>query len=104
MRLSLAPLALGPLALATGACMTTTPPTGGLEAPSAPPASCNATEAQQFIGRKATSSIGESVLKMTSSRTLRWGGPDSVFTMDFREDRVNVLYDSEGVITRIYCG
>ena len=84
--------------------MTSSPPTGGLEAPDAPPAACNATEAQQFIGRAASSSIGKSVLDMTDARRLRWGAPDSVFTMDYREDRVNVIYDEQGIITRIYCG
>lgn len=93
-----------PLALTASACMTTTPPTGGLDAPGAPPASCNATEAQQFIGRKASEAIGRSVLAMSKSRVLRWGGPNTAFTMDYREDRVNVIYDDAGVITRIYCG
>ena len=96
--------ALLPLALAATACVTSSPPTGGLEAPDAPPAACNATEAQQFIGRKASSSIGNSVLDMTGARRLRWGGPDTIFTMDYREDRVNVIYDEQGTITRIYCG
>ena len=97
-------LASLPLALAATACVTSAPPTGGLEAPDAPPAACNATKAQQFIGRKASSSIGNSVLDMTDARRLRWGAPDSVFTMDYREDRVNVIYDEEGIVTRIYCG
>ena len=52
----------------------------------------------------ASSSIGKSVLDMTDARRLRWGAPDSVFTMDYREDRVNVIYDEQGIITRIYCG
>ena len=93
-----------PLALAAGACMTTTPPIEGLTAPDAPPASCEVTEAQQFIGRKATASLGNEILDMTQSRRLRWGPPDSMFTMDYREDRVNVIYDEQGLITRIYCG
>ena len=97
-------LAALPLALAATACVTSSPPTGGLEAPEGPPAACDATEAQQFIGRKASSSIGHSVLDMTGARRLRWGAPDTVFTMDYREDRVNVIYDEQGIITRIYCG
>ncbi|MBX7539779.1 hypothetical protein K3178_02030 [Qipengyuania sp. GH29] len=93
-----------PLALAASACMAGSLPTGGLDAADAPPASCTATEAQQFIGRKASSSIGRGILDMSKSRKLRWGGPDSVFTMDYRKDRVNVIYDANGIITRIYCG
>lgn len=91
-------------AITLSACASATPPIGGLDAPDAPPASCSATEAQQFIGRKASNTIGRSVLKMSTSRTLRWGGPNSVFTMDYREDRVNVIYDEQGIVTRIYCG
>ena len=97
-------LTLIPSILAVAACATTAPPTGGLDAPEAPPAACNATEAQQFVGRQATDAIGRSILAMSNSRSLRWGGPDTAFTMDYREDRVNAIYDDGGTITRIYCG
>ncbi len=93
-----------PLALAATACAATAPPTGSIDAPDAPYASCTTTEAQQFIGRKASSSIGRSILDMSEARLLRWGGPGTAFTMDYREDRVNVIYDEDGAITRIYCG
>ena len=93
-----------PLAIAASACANTSLPTGGLTAPDAPPAACKTAEVQQFVGRKATDSVGKSVLETTGARLLRWGGPDTVFTMDYRQDRVNVTYDSQGTITRIYCG
>lgn len=92
------------LALPVDACMTTGIPEGGLDAPDAPPAACDATEAQQFIGRNASDSLGRSILAMADARTLRWGGPNTAFTMDYREDRVNVVYDGGGTIERIYCG
>ncbi len=95
------------LALSLGACVTQGGlPTGSLDAapPPAAGATCEVAEAQQFIGRKASESIGRSVLDMSGARTLRWGGPDTVFTMDYREDRVNVTYDDSGMIVRIYCG
>ena len=84
--------------------MTTTPPTGGLEAEANVAGSCNANEAQQFVGRRATESLGRSILSASNARQLRWGGPDTAFTMDYRADRVNVLYDGDGSIVRIYCG
>lgn len=96
--------AILPLALAASACVSPGLPTGGLDNPDAPPATCNTEEAQQFIGRKASGSIGKSVLDMSDARILRWGGPQTAFTMDFRQDRVNVIYDAQGIITRIYCG
>ena len=94
------------LSLALPGCATLSGvPTGGLNAPEGEAReTCDATEAQQFIGRKASDAIGRSVLKMSGSRSLRWGGPDTAFTMDYREDRVNVIYDGAGTITRIYCG
>ena len=97
--------ALAPLALMAAGCAAISPPTGGIDAAApAADATCEATEAQQFIGRAASENFGRSVLAMTGSRTLRWGGPDTAFTMDYREDRVNVIYDGRGTITRIYCG
>ena len=95
------------LALSLAGCVTTDGlPSGSLDAapPPAAGSTCDATEAQQFIGRKASESIGRSVLDMSGARTLRWGGPDTAFTMDYREDRVNVTYDENGTIARVYCG
>ena len=95
------------LSLALGACMTANAvPTETMTAASPPPpgATCDATEAQQFIGRKASDTIGRSALAMSNARTLRWGGPDTAFTMDYREDRLNIVYDEGGTIERIYCG
>ena len=100
-------LALSLLALPLAACMTTgSPPTGSLDAapPPAASATCVATEAQQFIGRNASEEIGRSALSMSGARTMRWGGPDTAFTMDYREDRLNIVYDERGTIERIYCG
>ena len=94
-------------ALALGACTTLGgPPTGGMDAAPPPPegAQCDATEAQQFLGRKAGEAIGRSALAMSKARSLRWGGPDTAFTMDYRVDRLNIVYDAGGTIERIYCG
>jgi len=100
-------LVLSLCALPLAACMTTgNPPTGSLDAapPPAAGATCDAAEAQQFIGRQASESIGRSALDMSNARTMRWGGPDTIFTMEYREDRLNIIYDESGAIERIYCG
>ena len=97
-------LLLIPSVMALTACANTAPPTGGIDAPEAPPASCDAEKAQQFVGRQATDAIGRSILSMSNSRSLRWGGPDTAFTMDYREGRVNAIYDTGGIIIDIYCG
>lgn len=99
------------LAIATGlaGCTTTT---GGMAAPdqasSAPEApaamACKAEPAQYHIGHDATQAMGAAILKDAGARTLRWGPPNSAWTMDYREDRVNVRYDEKMKITEITCG
>ena len=48
--------------------------------------------------------MGAAIMKDTGAQTLRWGPPDSVWTMDYRVERVNVRYDREMKITEITCG
>jgi len=74
-------------------------------APDAPVAmTCNADPAQYHIGHDATQTMGTAILKDSGARTLRWGPPNSAWTMDYREDRVNVRYDEAMKITGITCG
>ena len=40
----------------------------------------------------------------TGARTLRWGPPRSAMTMDYRQDRVNVMYDDTYKSTQVTCG
>ena len=65
---------------------------------------CTAQPGQRFIGQTASSETGAAILAATGAQALRWGPPDSVFTMDFRQDRVNVMYDAQLRITEIRCG
>ena len=65
---------------------------------------CIAEAAQRFVGNEASSDTGAAILRATGARSLRWGYPGAVFTMDFREDRVNVMYDAAMTITEIRCG
>lgn len=65
---------------------------------------CNAEPAQDRVGLVATQSSGTAILKASGARTLRWGPPNSAWTMDYREDRVNVRYDSAMNIVEITCG
>jgi hypothetical protein len=74
-------------------------------APPAPEAMmCNAESAQAHIGHNATEAGGAVILKESGARTLRWGPPRSAWTMDYRQDRVNVQYDDQMKITAITCG
>ena len=86
-------------------CATTFSAPDQAVAPDAPAAmTCNADPAQYHIGHDATQAMGTVILKDSGARTLRWGPPNSAWTMDFREDRVNVRYDDKMKITGITCG
>lgn len=74
-------------------------------APGAPAAMvCNAAPAQYHVGHDATQQMGAAILKDSGARMLRWGPPQGAWTMDYREDRVNVRYDDNMKITDITCG
>ena len=73
-------------------------------APAPDPMTCNADGGTSFVGQTATPEVGAAVLKATGARTLRWGPPRSAMTMDYREDRVNIMYDDAYKIERITCG
>lgn len=74
-------------------------------APDVPAAmTCNADPAQRYLGQAADAANGAAILRESGARTLRWGPPNSAWTMDYREDRVNVRYDAAMAITGITCG
>ena len=69
--------------------------TGRAEAVPPPvPMMCNAAPAQDRVGNDATQAMGEAILKDSGARSLRWGPPNAAWTMDYRDDRVNVRYDA----------
>lgn len=97
------PVLLTLLALPLAACATSQ------QSGEAPPAAtsggtCDAAPAQYHIGHDATSAMGAAIMKDTGAQSLRWGPPESAWTMDYRPDRVNVRYDREMKITEITCG
>lgn len=79
-----------------------------VESTPTPPAeaemTCKADAAQSFVGQTATPDLGGAILKAAGARTLRWGPPRSAMTMDYRADRVNVMYDDAYKITQVSCG
>lgn len=95
--------AIAATALSLAAC-------AGSEGPaeSTPPApaemTCNADAGQSFVGQTATPDLGGAIVKATGARTLRWGPPRSAMTMDYRQDRVNAMYDDAYKITQVTCG
>lgn len=97
------PVAFAALAAFTLAgCVTVRAPDGTASNDDA--ALCNAESAQTLVGQTASSETGARALALSRARSLRWGPPDSAWTMDFRGDRVNVRYDAAMTITAITCG
>ena len=89
-------------ALPLAACAATS---GDAEpAPAPVPATCSADAGASFVGQTATPDLGGAIVKATGARTLRWGPPRSAMTMDYRQDRVNVMYDDAYKITQVTCG
>jgi len=101
MRMAVLALALAPFA---AGCATA--PTAGEpdRLPALPEGSCDADSVQAMLGQRASQETGTQILARTGADSLRWGPPGAVFTMDFRQGRVNVMYDADMAITRIYCG
>ena len=99
---------LGIAALALSGCVVNisdSAPDGAEPVPPPPaPMVCNAAAAQSHVGRNASQSTGEAIIKDSGARSLRWGPPNAAWTMDYREDRVNVYQDASGNIERIGCG
>lgn len=91
---------LGLAAIGLHGCMTaSTPAERGSEQ-----AICNAAAAQAYVGQRADQVVGTAIVKASGARALRWGPPNAAWTMDYREDRVNVRYDDAVQIIEITCG
>ena len=99
-------IAIATTSLSLTACVNATDAgTGGATDPVRPAnGDCNAQAAQAFVGQAATQKTGAAIREASGARILRWGPPDSAWTMDYRQDRVNVRYDHEMMITTISCG
>lgn len=83
--------------LALAACQQDTPPTG-----TTPPdmdQSCIAPTLQDAVGQNRSVLGGRDLPEPT-----RIIGPGMAVTMDYRPDRLNIEYDRNNIIVRIYCG
>ena len=66
--------------------------------------SCQSDGLEALVGIRANAEIGANLLIQSGAKTLRWIPPRSAVTMDHRDDRLNIEYDDDLVITRIHCG
>ena len=91
-------------ALPLAACAANDAPAEPASPPPSAEMKCDAGAAQTYVGQTATPDLGGAILKAAGARTLRWGPPRSAMTMDYRFDRVNVIYDDAYKITQVNCG
>lgn len=91
--------ALAALAFAMTGCTQTPPPEAD-----APGVECNAAKLGALVGKTRSAAVEAEALRLSGAKTVRWLAPDSVATMDFRVDRLNLYTDASGKITRSGCG
>ena len=65
---------------------------------------CDATALGDLVGKAADSALGLEALKRSGGRAIRWLRPDSMMTMDYRVDRLNVKIDAANRVTGFTCG
>jgi hypothetical protein len=99
---------LGATALVAG-CAGMSNPFGGSSAGTAQPAPrpvqvCNAASVQSFVGKNNTSATLEAARTQSGAymaRVLREGQPT---TMEFNQERLNLVVDGTGRIVAVRCG
>lgn len=69
-----------------------------------PAGECELSDAQRYIGQRATAEFGAQMLRETGARVLRWVPPNTAVTMDFSPNRLTVSYDDNYIIQHVSCG
>jgi hypothetical protein len=87
--------------LAMGGCM---PVEKEVPTRNDPRYTCNAAKLQGMIGQVATQALGTEALRASGARTMRWIEPGAIYTMEYREDRLNIHLDARNRVTKINCG
>ncbi|MUV13095.1 I78 family peptidase inhibitor [Noviluteimonas gilva] len=65
---------------------------------------CKADAAKQFVGQAQTPEVLEQARAAAGAKTVRLLAPDTMATMDFREDRLNVRTNADNMIASVDCG
>lgn len=84
-----------------GASPTTAPMPASGDTPAAD--ECGAAKVSAYVAQEATPAVRARLAADVGHDRIRWVGPDTAVTMDFRPDRLNVELDSAGVITGGKC-
>ena len=65
---------------------------------------CNADKVQDVLGKAQSDAVGADAMKRSGAKILRWIPKDSMVTMDFRVERLNLRLDGAGKIDQVTCG
>lgn len=68
------------------------------------PRICSADAVQALVGQEATEAVVAQATADSGSASVRVLKPGQAATMDFRQDRLNILTDDAGVIEQLSCG
>lgn len=83
---------------------TARPATAARDVESNPPGdACGASKVASFVSQEATPAVRSRLKAEVGHDRIRWVGPDTVVTMDFRPDRLNVMLDANDIITGGKC-
>jgi len=97
-------LILGATLLAAG-CSSTTEKPAPAAAPNGPaPDSCTSSAVEHFKGQTATPELLEQARQQAGASTARILTPNSVVTLEYNGQRLNLNVDDQRVITRVSCG
>lgn len=97
-------LILGATLLAAGCSSTAEKPTSAATPSGSTPDSCTSSAVEHFKGKTATPELLEQARQQAGASTARILTPDSVVTLEYNGQRLNLNVDDQRVITRVSCG
>ena len=65
---------------------------------------CGAQAVQDLLGQPISDALAEQAKERAGAERMRQIGPETIVTMDYRTDRLNLYFDEAGTITEIRCG
>lgn len=98
-------LLLLPVLLATSTACTPMPPKAKATTPFPPQvAQCQPDPGQAYVGQTASDEVVAQAKAATGANSVRVLKPGMAATMDFRDDRLNLMLDEHDVIVKATCG
>jgi hypothetical protein len=65
---------------------------------------CDADRVQGAVGQNADDRLAERSRSQAGAKIVRVLKPDSVMTTEYNPERLNLLLDEQGVVSRVNCG